>query len=307
MIFMKKKLLFLNAVFLLSSSLYNAQINRISFETSEGYTVGNLGSQQGWTYWGGIPPSNAQIVNNNATHGVNSLNVISNEDVLDMCGIEKNIASLVTSNDIEISFDYRFSGLDGSDYEMAVYNDGTNYYYTAAFKINYLTGALSYRTSTGFEAGPVLAPNQWHNLKIVIKKSDDTLQYFANGTQIYTGALGTYKNSQIIDFVYDDYGTGFRVDNISINNLSVLSTQDISKKERVNVFPNQATEKISIETESKIETIAIYDGQGKMIRNYAENGISNGKIIDVSDFASGLYLVKVKTKTSEFTKKIIKK
>ncbi|WP_144282263.1 T9SS type A sorting domain-containing protein [Chryseobacterium echinoideorum] len=304
---MKKKLLFLNAAFLLSSTVYNAQINKISFETSEGYTLGNIGSQQGWTYWGGIPPANAQVVNNNATNGVNSLNVTSNEDILDFCGIEKNIASLVTSNDIEISFDYRFEDIDGSDYEMAVYNDGTDYYYTAAFKISYLTGALSYRTATGFIAGPVLAPNQWHNLKMVIKKSDDTLQYFANGTQIYSGALGTYKNSQIIDFIYDDYGTGFRVDNISINNLSALSTQENSRKDIIKVYPNPATEKISIETDDKIETIAFFDSQGKLIRNYTENGISNGKTIDISDFVSGMYMVKVKTKTSEFTKKIIKK
>ncbi|WP_139423754.1 T9SS type A sorting domain-containing protein [Chryseobacterium mulctrae] len=35
--------------------------------------------------------------------------------------------------------------------------------------------------------------------------------------------------------------------------------------------------------------------------------MSNGKRINVSDLISGIYMVKVKTSTSEFTKKFIKK
>lgn len=102
----------------------NAQTQKVSFETSEGYNVGNLPGQQGWVAWGGIPVANAQVVNNNATDGVNSLNVTSPGLLEANCGIEKNIASLVTGNDTEISFDYKFQALNGSDYEMAVYNDG---------------------------------------------------------------------------------------------------------------------------------------------------------------------------------------
>lgn len=286
---------------------FKAQIQKISFENSEGYTVGNLGGQQGWTVWGGLPAANAQVVNSNPTDGTRSFNMISNGLVQDPCGIEKNITSLVISNDVEISFDYNFAGLNSSSYEIAIYNNALISDYTAAFQIDYLTGTLSFRTNSGLVDGPVLAANQWHNLKMIIKQSDNTLKYFANGTQIYSGALGVNKNVQAIDFVYDDYGTGFRVDNIQINNLPVLSTDEVGKKESIKIYPNPTAEILNIETDSKINSIAIFDAKGSLIKNFQETGISNGKRINVSDLISGIYMVKVKTSTSEFTKKFIKK
>ena len=33
---------------------FKAQVQKISFESSEGYTVGNLAGQQGWVAWGGL-------------------------------------------------------------------------------------------------------------------------------------------------------------------------------------------------------------------------------------------------------------
>lgn len=304
---MRKNLFTLMAFMSFGAFYFKAQMQKISFEASEGYTVGNLGGQQGWTNWGGIPVANAQVVNSNTTDGARSFNMISNGLIQDPCGIEKNITSLVTSNDVEISFDYNFAGLNSSSYEIAIYNNALISDYTAAFQIDYLTGTLSYRTATGLVGGPVLAANQWHNLKIIIKQSDNTLQYFANGTQIYSGTLGVNKNVQAIDFVYDDYGTGFRVDNIQINNLPVLSTVEVRKKEAIKIYPNPTAETLYIETDSKINSITIFDAKASLIRNFQETGISNGKRIDVSDLISGVYMVKVKTSTSEFTKKIIKK
>lgn len=286
---------------------FKAQMQKISFESTEGYTVGNLGGQQGWTVWGGLPAANAQVVNSNPTDGTRSFNMISNETVQDFCGIEKNITSLVTSGDVEISFDYSFSDLEFSDYEIAIYNNALISDYTAAFRIDYLTGVLSYRNATGFVDGPVLTENQWYNLKVVIKQSTNTLQYFLNGTQIFSGTLGTNKNVQVIDFVYDDFGSGFRADNIQINNLTVLATAEVGKRESIKIYPNPTTEKLNIETDGKINSITIFDAKGSLIKNFQEGGISNGKILNVSDLVTGVYMIKVNTSTSEFTKKFIKK
>lgn len=299
-----KKILFPLITLLLSGTFsLHAQTTKISFETSEGYTLGNLGGQQGWTAWGGVPATNPIVANANATDGVNSFTMASEGDILDFCGVEKNISSLVTGDDVEISFDYRFDGIDGSDYEIAVYNDGVNYYYTAALRIDYETGTLEYRTGTAFANGPVLNPNQWYNIKIAIKKSTNTLQYFLNGTQIYTGNLGTYKNAQIIDFVYDDFGTGFKVDNIRLTNLGTLATDEFSKKNMVTISPNPATDRLNIATEEKISSISIFDVKGSLVRTL----LNPDKTIIVSDLSTGNYVLKVRTDKSEFTKKFIKK
>jgi len=303
---MKKILLSLLA---LSSGItvINAQTQKISFETSEGYVLGNLPTQQGWAAWGGVPAANAKVVNSNATDGVNSLNVTSPGTLEDTCGFEKNIASLVTGNDTEISFDYKFAGLDGSDYEMAIYNDGVDYYYTAALRINYLTGVLSYRIAAptaSFANGPTLAPNVWHNIKIVMKKSSNVLEYYANGVLLYTGSMGTYKNAQIIDFVYDDYGTGFSVDNIKVTNITNLSTSDVSKKEVINIYPNPVVDKLFINSDKKIESVVIFDAKGSVVKK--ENNL-NSNSVNVSDLISGAYVIKVSTGESVLTKKFIKK
>jgi len=73
------------------------------------------------------------------------------------------------------------------------------------------------------------------------------------------------------------------------------------------IYPNPTAEILNIEADSKINSIAIFDAKGSLIKNFQETGISNGKRINVSDLISGIYMVKVKTSTSEFTKKFIKK
>jgi hypothetical protein len=300
---MKKVLFPLITLLSFSTFLVNAQTSKISFESSEGYTVGNLGGQQGWTAWGGVPASSPTVANANATDGVNSFTMASPGSVFDFCGVEKNISSLVTGDDVEISFDYKFDDIDGSDYEMAVYNDGVDYYYTAVLRIDYATGRLEYRTASTFANGPILNPDQWYNLKIVIKKSNNTLQYLVDGVSIYSGALGTYKNVQIIDFLYDDYGSGFKVDNILVTNLANLATKEVSKKEAITISPNPTSDRLNIETEGKISTISIFDAKGSLVRTLA----NPDKTINVSDLNTGNYVLKVKTDKSEFTKKFIKK
>ncbi|WP_083206681.1 T9SS type A sorting domain-containing protein [Chryseobacterium sp. CBo1] len=304
---MMKTLFTLMAFMSFGAFYFKAQVQKISFESSEGYAVGNLAGQQGWVAWGGLPVGNAQVVSTLPTDGTRSFSMISNGLILEPCGVEKNITSFVTSGDVEISFDYNFGGLNSSSYEIAIYNNALVSDYTASFQIDYQTGMLKYRTATGLANGPLLTANTWNNLKIIIKQSDNTLQYFSNGNQIYSGALGTNKNVQAIDFVYDDFGTGFRVDNIQINNLAALSTDEVGKKNSIKIYPNPATERLNIQTDEKINSITIFDAKGSLIKNIQESGISNGRAINVSEFAAGVYLIKVKTKTSEFTKKFIKK
>jgi hypothetical protein len=186
---------------------------------------------------------------------------------------------------------------------MAVYNDNVDYYYTAAMRISYLDGKLSYRNATAFVDGPVLTPNKWYNFKIKIKKSNSTLEYLVDGVQVYSGALGTYKNVHTIDFAYDDYGTGFKVDNILISNLSNLSTGEVAGKGNIVVSPNPVTEKLNIETEGKIISVSLYDFKGSLVKTIT----GSNKTVDVSNLSVGNYLIKVKTDKAEFTKKIIKK
>lgn len=299
---MRKILFSLFAVAALSST-YNAQ-QKISFESSEGYTLGTLSGQQGWEAWGGIDDGDTKVVNTTYTDGVNSMFVESWGDVMDYCGVEKNITSL-TSNKYSVSFDYKIEDTGGSDYEIDFYNKvGTTYNIVAAFGIGYQAGAIKYAnmsTSQFANSGINATVDTWYNLKIIVDKTLDTIEYQINGTSVGTSPLGANKDVNLIDFTFDDYGTGFNVDNILMSDLT-LSTDETKTKAAISVYPNPTSDFISILTDDKVNGVQIFDASGKLVVK------SNGdKKIDVRNLQKGSYIINIETPDSKISKKFIKK
>ena len=72
----------------------------------------------------------------------------------------------------------------------------------------------------------------------------------------------------------------------------------------LNIYPNPAVDRVVIETEATIEAVSIYTLTGVMI--YSEVDFNNNTI-DVTDFASGVYVMKVRTENGEVVKRFIKK
>ena len=71
-----------------------------------------------------------------------------------------------------------------------------------------------------------------------------------------------------------------------------------------NIYPNPATDRVVIETEATIESVTIYSITGVMV--YSEVDFNNNTI-NVSDLASGVYFVKVRTDNGEVVQRFIKK
>ena len=72
----------------------------------------------------------------------------------------------------------------------------------------------------------------------------------------------------------------------------------------LNIYPNPAVDRVVIETEATIEAVSIYTLTGVMI--YSEVDFNNNTI-DVTDFASGVYVMKVRTENGEVVRRFIKK
>ena len=70
------------------------------------------------------------------------------------------------------------------------------------------------------------------------------------------------------------------------------------------IYPNPAVDRVVIATESTIESVSIYTLTGVMI--YSEVDFNNNTI-NVSDFASGVYFIKVRTDNGESVQRFIKK
>ena len=71
----------------------------------------------------------------------------------------------------------------------------------------------------------------------------------------------------------------------------------------VNVYPIPVTDKLFIDTEAYIEEICIYTLSGVMV--YKEVDFNN-KSVDVSEYNSGVYVIKIKSNDKVVMKRFIK-
>ena len=80
------------------------------------------------------------------------------------------------------------------------------------------------------------------------------------------------------------------------------STKDLETIE-VRLFPNPATDAITVESASMIESYVVYSVTGKLVAS--KRGIEN-PTIDISDFPKGVYVLRVLSSNGIATKKFIK-
>ena len=117
----------------------------------------------------------------------------------------------------------------------------------------------------------------------------------------FTGFQGKYVRALLVN-QYGETCTqpfGFGVNTTDVA-LPLTSTQ------RLNVYPNPATDKVVIEASSEIETVSIYNLVGACVAYY--NGCESSVMtIDVSTLPQGHYLVTTKTSTSTYNNKLIVK
>ncbi len=87
---------------------------------------------------------------------------------------------------------------------------------------------------------------------------------------------------------------------------SPIEKTDLTSAANITIFPNPARDFVSLKLlnveEGAVSQITIYDLTGKQI--YTLQSTSSLQTIDVSQFASGMYIVKVKTKTDNFLQKL---
>ena len=134
---------------------------------------------------------------------------------------------------------------------------------------------------------------------------------FNTGTEtsiaIFVGALGPYDAS-----IHGDSGkdkgwmngdTEVRMDNLVLVNLGTLSTEEFTAS-NLTVYPNPAKTNITIKSsdQTQIDSVELYSVLGKRV--FTTSNLVNDSI-DVSEIASGIYLLKVNSGANSVTKRII--
>jgi hypothetical protein len=239
------------------------------------------------------------VTSSSSTHEFNSVEFISNGYWEDG-GMEKAVSAYDKTS---YSFDYKIEALGGSIYSMAVWD--SEYLNVASFRINYINGNVRiYNGGVGFENTTLyLTPNTWYNFKMNVDMTAKTVEYFVNNISygvknIQAAATGF----NFIDFYYDDFDSGFSVDNIKIEN-NDLSTPNHGMASKVTIAPNPTTNFITINTEATINTIQVIDLLGKIVLTDA----SGSHTVDLSSLNAGVYITEVTTTDGVFQNRVVKK
>jgi hypothetical protein len=171
-------------------------------------------------------------------------------------------------------------------------------------------------------ASGVLLVNQWYNVGITYNQSITELYYYINGVVIdsFNVALNvqntTYDlligNHVAYPYTMSSTGANFqgKIDDIRIYNRLLKSCDmdslfhlpnpnttainNISSHSVISIFPNPATQNISIRNAGKIARIEMYNAMGQLVKSIS--GVQHS--IDVSDLDKGFYFIKVEGTTT---------
>jgi len=95
------------------------------------------------------------------------------------------------------------------------------------------------------------------------------------------------------------------VTNIANTAFGVLSVNQFQNEVNMSMYPNPASDRISIETSAQIQALVIYDLLGKAVVSL--NNVNSKRLdnIDVSSLNKGIYLLSISTDKGRVTKKLI--
>ncbi|MEJ5049090.1 T9SS type A sorting domain-containing protein [Chryseobacterium culicis] len=296
--------------FLLLSMCVFAQ-QAISFESAEGFSVGDINGQAGWisTPTGGFPENvtHQMISTDKASDGSSSLKIVKENtygtQTAPVIGGFYNLSAPLANTNFSVSFDINISQLNGSDFGFQGINSIDDQFVvrldfekTGLVKILNLASGIQELISTP----SAWLPNTWYRLKVVGSATD--IRYYLNNVLIYTGTAASSLNINQLRFVHNNSLGSAYIDNIKINSeLWVMSVKDSKAASReISLYPNPATDFLTVNSNTKVKSIQLYDETGKLIRTE----VNNNKI-EVKGLSAGVYMVNIKTEARNFTEKVI--
>lgn len=297
-------------VLLLLTSIITFAQQTISFETSEGYQLGTLHTQNGWEVTEGSDGVvlNQVVSNTQSSQGSYSFKN-AHEPSFDfqffpIFGASKTFDEPADYNNFTISYDVLVTDKLGSDFEFTLFaiNGNDEFVPVAGVGIEnrgfiYVIKDADYGINyTEYE----WTQNEWINVKIEVAANE--IKYYINN--ILENTIANYTQLDIVgmNMLHNNYGYDGYYDNFVINtgNLSTTPFDNVS----VAVYPNPTSNTISLLLPDTTQLVHgdIYNVTGQKVLH-----ITQAQNIDVSKLSGGTYILKAKTNDgSLFTKKIIK-
>ncbi|MFP9099070.1 T9SS type A sorting domain-containing protein [Flavobacterium sp. RHBU_24] len=308
-----KKLLLTGVLFTMLSFSAKAQLIS-SFEADEEFEIGEINGQNFWQISSAATTSaNFTVASGfNATDGDNVLRVEGGGvPSTSLQGIYSAVYNF-TGASYTISEDIFIDAMEenGSDayFDQFAY-DATAQSLTLASRVVFsfdgtlimVTGldgtALNYEEIGEYPMG------EWFNFKTTYDFTAGTINYYINDELVLEGDAWGAQSVAVFAYRYDNYNTGFSVDNINF----IAPTADVKDNSlsMLSVFPNPATDVINVANAGLIKSIKVADLNGRTVKGATFEGVDTARV-SISDLSSGVYIMTVASDKGTVTKKIVK-
>lgn len=285
----------------------NAQV---SFEESEGFTVGPLSGQNGWGVSAAAPTSSS-VSADYANDGVNSLKVMGLDAATHALVGAFSPVEPIDEDIITVSYDIYVAELSAtaSDFFVGAQSP-SQALLTSREHFNYqgmISVVATNPDTAGLEdidTGSTYEPGQWYNMTAVHTFSAGTIEYFLDGIPIFTGDAFGATNIEQMTFLNDNYNSTAYMDNLQVVGGLGIDQNAVAK---LSVYPNPANNFINISNPDNIQInfVNILDLNGRMVKQVKLNAVSEATV-DISELATGTYMVKIVSDKGSSVKKIVK-
>lgn len=163
------------------------------------------------------------------------------------------------------------------------------------FKIQYKIGETGMWTDV--PDGTVTVANDWitgvtEDLELPVECNDESLIYIR---WIMTSNLNINEETLAAD------GKS-KVDNIIVTGAEIITDVSLVSSKEVSIYPNPTNGIIYVKSLSNLKDITMYDMTGKLVFNSALNSLNAS--FDFTDYANGIYIVKIANQTETITRRI---
>jgi Secretion system C-terminal sorting domain len=300
---MKKTLL---SLMLMSFIIGKAQIN-YSFESSQGFTTGNIAGQNSW---GGTAAAYLGVVSNEqANPGTQSLKITGNNGTAHGSAGPISPTFSVTGSVVTVAFNAYFTASTPAGDECDFFfspQSPTENTINARFRFTFEGDIAVVDTDPStLQLGYVdtnanFTRNAWNTYRVELDFANSEARYFQNGTLIYTGGIVGGTKVGNIAITNDNYNSSAYFDGIQVVS-GVLGTSDV-KKLSYKMYPNPTSDFAVIETAEKINSIEVFDFSGKKL-----NAPFSGNKVDLRSLPVGVYILNINTPKGIVTDRIVKK
>jgi len=108
---------------------------------------------------------------------------------------------------------------------------------------------------------------------------------------------------------YGDPGNLVAFAEVAFSGTEVLGVADINFSDAISIYPNPATDIITISNNLNIniESINLYDMNGRLVKQFETLNNGSSEVIDVSNLSSGIYMAHIYGNQANVIKRVIKK